>query len=102
MCVCVCVFVCVCVCVCVCVLNTNKLPQQCVVQTFKVMMYFNHAIDILYNISLPLFIGGEKRSKEIDDKSSQYCFPWGIREHPLTVSLLAAFLAIGGNKGDTD
>ena len=93
---------CVCVCVFVCVLNTNKLPQQYVVQTFKVMMYFNHSVDILYNISLPLFIGGEKRSKEIDDKSSQYCFPWGIREHPLTVAPLAAFLAIGGNKGDAD
>lgn len=59
-------------------------------------------MDMLYNIFPLLFIGEGKRSKEIDDKPSQYCFSGGSVNIPLTVSLLAAFLAIGGNKGDTD
>jgi len=32
---------------------------------------------MLHNIFPLLFIEEEKRGKEIDDKSSQYCFPWG-------------------------
>jgi hypothetical protein len=57
---------------------------------------------MLCNI-FPVLCNGEgKESKEIDDKSSQYCFPWGICEHPPSVSLLAAVLVAGATKGDAD
>lgn len=73
-----------------------------VIHTLEMMLHFSRAVDMLKTFFLYCSLEKENRVKRLMINPVNIASPGGSANIPLTVSLLAAFLAIGGNKGDTD